>query len=363
MFLEDFKNKVIKTELVEKCQCGSLNLEELTKIDRFGLPFGSLICRDCGLVMTNPRMSQESLSYYYDKYYHPLNYGEEHLENQVALFEDGQGKKIFTIIKDFLPKKEKISVLEIGAGTGNVLSEFKEEAKKENIIVEELGTEYNNNCINKCKEKSINTIFGNIQTVIGLNKKFDLIILSHVFEHFIDLNKELDDLKQLMVDKTLLYVEVPGLFVIHEKDYYNNSFLGYHIHAHMFNFNKDSLNNLMHMSGFESKFINEKVESVYSLKHNINGSIQNNFIKNSYSKVLNYLELLSEGILTNFYKTLKRWHETEKSKREKYQRWNQQNNKKLEKICIQYDKVKRASYIRKISELKELFKILGDLKS
>ena len=279
LLLKDLEDKVIKTEIVEKCQCGSENLEELTRIDRFGLPFGSLICQDCGLVITSPRISQESLPYYYDKYYHSLNYGKEHLEKQTALFADGQGKKIFTILKDFLPKKERITVLEIGAGTGNVLYEFKEEAKKENIDVEELGTEYSKDCIDKCKENKINTIFGSIQTVLELNKKFDVIILSHVFEHFIDLNKELEDLKKLMIDETLLYIEVPGMLVNHKKSYYDFSFLGYLVHAHMYNFTMDSLTNILIRNGFNAIYKNEEIECIFKKSNSINYKKINSFEK------------------------------------------------------------------------------------
>ena len=286
LLLKDLEDKVIKTEIVEKCQCGSENLEELTKIDRFGLPFGSLICRDCGLVITSPRISQESLPYYYDKYYHPLNYGKEHLENQNALFADGQGKKIFTILKDFLPNKERITILEIGAGTGNVLFEFKEEAKRENILVEELGTEYSQDCIDKCKEKSINSIFGNIQTVLELNKKFDVIILSHVFEHFIDLNKELEDLKKLMTDETLLYIEVPGILVNHKKSYYDFSFLGYLVHAHMYNFTLNSLNKVMELNGLNYIQINENIEGVFKI--NLKSKHKNR--EEEYIKINNYFK-------------------------------------------------------------------------
>lgn len=60
LFFEDLKKGIIKTEVVEVCQCGSENLERLTNIDRFGLPFGSLICKDCGLVITSPRIREES---------------------------------------------------------------------------------------------------------------------------------------------------------------------------------------------------------------------------------------------------------------------------------------------------------------
>jgi len=286
MFLEDLESGKIKTEKVTQCQCGSKNLEQLTKVDRFGLPFGSLICKDCGLVITSPRICEESLPYYYDKYYHPLNYGKEHLEDQTALFADGQGKKIFNILKEFLPNKEKLKVLEIGAGTGNVLAEFKDEAKLHNINIQELGTEYSNDCITKAKkENNINVIFGNIETIEKRKEKFDVIILSHVFEHFIDLHEELKRLKKLMTEDTLLYIEVPGIMVNHKKSYYNFSFLGYLVHAHMYNFTKDTLVNILQNYGFKNIIANEEVESVFTLDKS-----SDYVYKNSYKDIINYLQ-------------------------------------------------------------------------
>jgi len=285
MFLEDLKNKVIQTRTVQTCQCGSNKLEKLTKIDRFALPFGSLICKECGLILTSPRITQKSLPYYYDKYYHPLHI--ENFENQTALFKDGQGEKIFGILKDFLPKKDKIEVCEIGAGTGSVLYEFKKEAKNNNILVEELGCEYNKDCIEKSKAKGINTIFGDTKTIVSLNKKFDVIILSHVFEHFINLKQELNNLQKLMTDETLLYIEVPGVMVNHKKACYNFSLLGYLTHAHMYNFTASNLKYLLETNNLKVIFANEEIELICKIGRNTA------FKKsNSYDKIINYLEFL-----------------------------------------------------------------------
>ena len=290
LLMHDLENNVIETETISTCQCGSLNLEELSKIDRFGLPFGSLICQDCGLVSTSPRITNKSLPYYYNKYYHPLNFGIESLENRNALYSDGQGVKIFTKLKPFLPKTNKLNILEIGAGTGSVLTEFKEEAKKHKIEVTELGTEYSDECIRECQNRNINIIEGNIQTVIATNKQFDVIILSHVFEHFVDLKKELSDLRKLMHSQSLLYIEVPGLLVNHKKWYYDFSYLIYHVHAHMYNFTKETLSNLLSQSQFKQIDANEEVEAIYKLS-------DNNKINtiNSYSETLKYLKFLDEN--------------------------------------------------------------------
>ncbi len=333
LFLKDLESGKIEIEVVTECQCGSSKLEQLTNIDRFGLPFGSLICQDCGLIITSPRIKEESLPYYYDKYYHPLNYGKEHLENQTALFADGQGKKIFNILKEHLPKREKIKVLEIGSGTGNILSEFKEEAKKESISVEELGTEYNQDCIDLAKSREINIIYGNIDTVVKKEEKFDVIILSHVFEHFIDLQKEMNSLKQLMHSETLLYIEVPGVMKSHEKDYYDFSFLGYLVHAHMYNFTKATLVNTVVHYGFKNIYSNEEVESVFKLTDKTEENTQS---ANSYNEIMEYLEkyylaysFLKEAVELKLIKLNKQL--------EKYETMIENRNKDITKLSEQVE--------------------------
>jgi len=287
-FLNDIKTGTIKTNLIKKCQCGSKSLEVLANVDRFGLPFKSLICQSCGLITTSPQIAQESLAYYYEKYYHPINYGKESIQNQAALYQNGQGDKIYEIVQKYLPKKNKLTVLEIGAGTGNVLSEFKSKANQHGIEISELGTEYSSDCIEACQHKDINVIQGDIQTVLKMDKKYDLIILSHVFEHFIDLGEELNKINTLMTNESILYIEVPGIFINHDKKYYKYSFLPYLIHAHMYNFSLNTLESLVSKYGFNKLYGNENVELV--LKKG-----ENNLNINDYNRILWYLSFLHDN--------------------------------------------------------------------
>jgi len=291
LLLADIQNKKIKLEEATSCICcTSANLEKLLDVDRFDLPFGSYICKDCGLVITSPRIQQESLPYYYEKYYHPLNYGKESLEHQVALFKECQGKKIYRKLQLHISNKPELDVLEIGAGVGSVLDEFREEASKEKIKVNLLGTEYSAECIEQCKRRNIIAIEGNAETVLTQNRKFDIIILSHVFEHFIDLENELNVLKKLLKDDGLLYIEVPGLLDNHDKAYYDFSFLGYSVHAHMYNFTLVTLRNIVEKYGFILEEGNEKVETIFHLGKNNHVNI-----KNDTERIGHYLEFLEQN--------------------------------------------------------------------
>jgi len=291
LLLKDLKSKKILLETVKKCiLCKNKTFKKLLDVDRFDLPFGSYLCTECGLVMTSPRITQESLPYYYEKYYHPLNYGKENLENQEALFKQGQGEKIFNKLYPYIQNINVLSVLEIGAGVGNVLEEFRDQAVNNSIKTELYGTEYSHDCIVECEKRRLNMIEGNAQSVLSLNQKFDIIILSHVFEHFIDLGNELKILKKLLKKGGLLYIEVPGILAIHDKPYYNFSFLGYSVHAHMYNFSSVTLKNIMNTYGFIQIESNEKVEAIFKLDNNLKTELINDTLH-----IDHYLEFLESN--------------------------------------------------------------------
>ena len=222
LLLADIKSGKILIEEVSACHCGSKKLEPLAKIDRFGLAFGSLICEECGLVITSPRIKQESLPYYYESIYHPLNYGKESLDNQSVLYCAGQGKKIFEIIKPYLSEKRELSVLEIGSGTGSVLQEFRDEGKKESKTISALGTDYNEGCIKLSNDKRVDAILGDIDVVTKLGKKFDVIIFFEVLgnENIADDSELLQKFGRMLNDNGAIFISIPSYGDRPPKEYF-----------------------------------------------------------------------------------------------------------------------------------------------
>ena len=282
------KKGKIKVSEKTTCCCGSKELELISSFDRLGLDFSAYVCRDCGLVMTSPHIAQGSLQYYYEVFYHPIHFGKVSLETQDVLFRIGQGEKIYKKVKRFVEGLSSLNVLEIGVGTGSVLSEFKNAAKEDGVFVEELGTEFSEECINKAKGNGINVIFGSFDEVIAQNMRFDLVILSHVFEHFINLSEELEKLKKVLPGNGLVYVEVPGLMTLHKKSEYAFDFLRYTTHAHMYNFNLSSLTTIFNDSGFKLIMGNEEVEAVFKLGQ------QRIDISKNYDNLIGYLSFLEQ---------------------------------------------------------------------
>ena len=246
-----------------RCSCGSSEMKMLSSFDRFQMDFSSNICMQCGLVMTSPYLDEGSLKHYYETFYHKLHFGEERVDSQEYLFRRGQGAKIFKIVNPFFENVKDISILEIGFGTGNVLSEFKQAASEHDLKVDELGTEFSKECIDIAGQKELNVIKGSFDEVVTLKRKFDLVILSHVFEHFIDPQDTLESLKKVLKPNGVVYVEVPGLMTIHKKGEYEFDFQRYLTHAHIFNFNLVSLTRIFNQGGFRLVKGNEEIEAVF----------------------------------------------------------------------------------------------------
>ena len=135
-----------------------------------------------------------------------------------------------------------MNVREIGCGAGGILEFFKQ--KGHQVRGYDLGTEY----INYGKSTHQLELFEGTLTKVNSSFKPDLIIYSHVLEHILDLNSEVELLKKISSKHTLLYIEVPGIKNI--RNSYQANVLRYFQNAHVFHFSLESLTNLMENFGF-----------------------------------------------------------------------------------------------------------------
>lgn len=267
-FSKDIDSGRFTLESVKSCVCcGKEDFLTVSTIDRFKLKFGNILCQSCGLLSTSPRLREADLPDYYSEYYHPLTFGEEKIGNQKHLFSNGQGEKIFNLLDPYI-EKNNIKLLEIGSGVGDVITGFISADKKREYELA-IGVEFSDECIdvsvNLAKEMNVNVKFtkGGLLEAKEICDAYDVIILSHVFEHMVDLNQSLDILSNMLSEDGLLYIEVPGLFVNHMIPYYHYSFIDYTIHAHMYNFCAQTLQNIVSTHNLECLSINEKVEAIF----------------------------------------------------------------------------------------------------
>jgi SAM-dependent methyltransferase len=233
------------------------------------------------------------------------------------LFAVGQGNKIFSQVYPHIDKKNRIlNVFEVGAAAGSVLNEFRESAKKNNFDCILSGLEYNREYVEAAKKLDVNLFSRELLDFVRSTKeKYDVIILSHVLEHTINPRQFLLEIKKIAKEKTgIIYIEVPGVFVLHKRLAYSAKFEKYFVHAHNFHFTKDSLSKLAYDSGFKCLSKNENVEMVLlndeneeKIKFDADISVKNMrrylFVLRKFR--LFFLTLLIPLKITNFFTNLK----------------------------------------------------------
>lgn len=263
-----------------KCECGSSSFETLAEKDRYGLNVNTVICKSCGLMMINPRMNQESYNLFYDNEYRKLYNGDDKPTNKFFIDQFERGRKIVDFIKHSMKSDYfKINnVLEIGCGAGGILQKFANEGF--NVTGIDLGSEY----VDFGMKKGLNLLCcSSKELLINEKKKYDLIILSHVLEHFLDLKYELSIMKQLLTPNGVIYIEVPG--VKNLQNSYECDFLKYLQNAHTYNFSLNTLIQIMKLNDFQFIKGDEQIRSLFR----INNIDTDKNILNYYDENMSYL--------------------------------------------------------------------------
>lgn len=246
-----------KFEEVNCTICEGNDFQTLAEKDRYGLYCPNVVCRDCGLVMINPRMTGSAYAEFYDLEYRPLYSGKK--ANAANFFQGQQvrGQRLYKYLmeRDLLPSVDQPFVLEVGCGAGGILSHFKTRGFKVKGI--DLGQEYLEYGL---ENHQLDLVVGTIHE-LKVDHPPDLIIYSHVMEHIPDPNLELKRLFEIAGDSTLIYVEVPGIKNLSMG--YRKDPLRYFQNAHTFSFSLTTLSNLLSRHRFTKLHGDEFVKAVF----------------------------------------------------------------------------------------------------
>ncbi|NOU22996.1 MAG: class I SAM-dependent methyltransferase [Methyloglobulus sp.] len=215
--------------------CGGTDISVLANHSRSGKPLRSVICRDCGLVWSDP-FPHNTRSYYEDDYrvaykgtYTPKP---KHIlrAGKVALYRR-------KLLDKWLAQPKKI--LDVGTGGG----EFA-------YLLQSLGHDVNGIEPNKGyaeyskQEYGLNVQVGFIQDIQQPDESFDLITIWHVLEHTENPCDVLTKLHTLLRPQGVLVVEVPTIEATCQSP--KSTFH----EAHIFNFNLANLRKLGEKVGF-----------------------------------------------------------------------------------------------------------------
>ncbi len=271
------------------CICGSNDSYLIAKRDRYGLSADTWLCKDCGLVRTSPRMNEESLSRFYNEDYRPIYVGEAQAPDHFFSTQIRQGKAIYNFVKSNsnLDLSSNITVFDVGCGAGGVLVPFK--AAGCSTFGCDLGGEY----LKRGITDGLSLKHGNVDSLRDYGEA-NLVILSHVIEHFPNPILELEQISKALVKEGYLYIEVPGIFNIHKT--YGNT-LNFLQNAHLYHFTLATLTSLMAKAGFKLIEGDEHIHALFQKCENVSHISTENLA----SKILNYLYLVE---LKSFFPSL-----------------------------------------------------------
>ncbi len=204
-------------------------------------------CESCKVIFTNPRIKEDQISHYYFADYEPYKELRQHVIVQKAKNIFGQvfGNPHWEILKE-LQSHEVRSVLEIGPGSGKLLFFL----KKHGFDV--VGVEIDGDCVNRIRERGIHCCQGDLDKVmdeIG-SKKFDAVVLYHVFEHIYHPKETLRNIYNLLNDNGIIHLSIPNINSV-EARLFGKYWTGIDLPRHIVHYSKNSIKQILIEAHFE----------------------------------------------------------------------------------------------------------------
>jgi SAM-dependent methyltransferase len=218
--------------------CGGSDVEVIGVRDRDGHPLRTTICRQCGLVWSNPRPGEEAVRRYYSSEYR-LDYKGRATPSLRHIARSGRGAlNRYRTLAPYLKRGDRI--LDAGAGGGEVVYVLRA------LGYDASGLEPDEQYARHARESlGLPVATGFVQDATFAADSFDVVTMYHALEHVEDPAAILSRLRRWMVDRGVLLIEVPNVEARCIAPAHRFHF------AHFYNFNRDALEGLGRKAGFE----------------------------------------------------------------------------------------------------------------
>ncbi len=247
-----------------RCLCGEAlvdNSEVLSLIDKNYLPVKNIICMRCGIIRVDPLPENEFYNKVYSRLYWKLLHGNIDLTKNRFNLSVKRAASFSNYLKNSCSLNSK-KIIEIGASYGAGLFILKDQDCR--CLV---GYDYDKDFIEKgIGYSGVDLRHGGIGDAVKDGVKYDVVILRHVLEHFLDPLNELHELKKIINDDGLLFVEVPGVFNI---DYWVSDPMMYFDIFHPFSYSLKTLTMVMNMSGYSMYDGNNHIYSLWKMNEGL----------------------------------------------------------------------------------------------
>lgn len=263
----------------------------------FEKEYKALVCEKCTTFFCDTNITETKIEKYYQSLskYQDKNTGTGGSESMHDLL---RFKNLVNFINRNYSAKT-IGILDVGCARGGLLLALKKEG-----YLNLNGIDPSPICIEEVKNTlKIQAITGTTNDISLFNKKFDLIILSHVLEHLIRPREAIEVVHSSLCDDGMIYIEVPdpSRFYLYE----TTPFQEFNT-EHINHFGQSALCSLMESCGFvqvelKEDFISTPMFPQYPVlrslwKKSLKRSFSYSFDKKLYEEIKSY-NLLSANML------------------------------------------------------------------
>ncbi|MBN1462609.1 MAG: class I SAM-dependent methyltransferase [Paludibacteraceae bacterium] len=227
----------VRLETVSCVICNSNKYAEIYKgKGKHNIPLTVCVCKKCGFSFLNPRWTEESyLNFYkchYDKYYRAKPSRLPHELDTASYYLLYQ--RFVKYHPNFTPK----NVLDIGSGDGAKLEYIIQQLPSTKFYALESSVAYKE----IIESKGIHFVSDDVNSNWNdsLKGTFDLVIMRHTLEHFLNPLTILEKLRSVLSESGVVYIAVPdayNLFRPIRSDFFRV--------VHPYYFSADSLKNLL----------------------------------------------------------------------------------------------------------------------
>lgn len=275
-----------------------------------------VICEACGFVYADTSIKQEDYDIFYSKDSKYESVTTSTGAGVTAWDKNRLQQTASQIANVFLGKSARI--LDIGCANGGLLRALKEIGFN-NLV----GLDPSQACVAYTSQTvGIQAHVGSLMSLGEDLGNFDLVILSHVLEHVQDLNKAIIQMKNILKQNGLIYIEVPDANRYQE---YNFSPFQEFNTEHINHFSLMSLINLFSRNGFAPSHTGHRiiytspdmpypvVQSFFKFINNYEPLKQDEFLQISILKYINDSQLLTNKIdkriaaINNEYSSIMVW--------------------------------------------------------
>jgi len=233
----EFQGFTFPLERVPCDFCGSRDFHAFWNRMRHGLDLPTVLCKTCGLCMTNPRPTPEANSLFYSQLYNRFHKREAPLDVHSSYVKKSRkqaGPRV-ECLSQFLDPRQSLSVFEIGAGVGQF-----QVAARERTSWRVSGLEPGNEQSALCQQLGLDVTQAFFQAMPIDDESLDAVVSFHVLEHLDSPAEFLRHVNRILRPGGLVHLEVPNLARWGEGGL--NNFFQF---PHLFSFTETTLRNYL----------------------------------------------------------------------------------------------------------------------